>query len=83
MHLSAIVACPSDQAGVALFTCINSNHLKLKPAIQTNQMNHSSEIAVCFGEVLWDILPTEALPGGAPMNVAYHLNQLGIETKMI
>lgn len=46
-------------------------------------MNHSSEIAVCFGEVLWDILPTEALPGGAPMNVAYHLNQLGIETQMI
>ncbi|TXJ23190.1 MAG: carbohydrate kinase [Chitinophagaceae bacterium] len=32
---------------------------------------------VCFGEILWDILPTEALPGGAPMNVAYHLHQLG------
>jgi len=38
---------------------------------------------VCFGEVLWDILPTGALPGGAPMNVAYHLNQLGVEAKMI
>jgi len=32
---------------------------------------------VCFGETLWDILPGEKLPGGAPMNVAYHLNQLG------
>lgn len=39
--------------------------------------------AVCFGEVLWDILPTGAKPGGAPMNVAYHLNHLGINAKII
>lgn len=32
---------------------------------------------VCFGEVLWDLLPSKALPGGAPMNVAYHLKKLG------
>jgi fructokinase len=32
---------------------------------------------VCFGEVLWDILPSGPLPGGAPMNVAYHLKKLG------
>lgn len=32
---------------------------------------------VCFGEILWDILPNEEVPGGAPMNVAYHLQQLG------
>lgn len=38
---------------------------------------------VCFGEVLLDILPDESLPGGAPMNVAYHLNQLGVDAKMI
>jgi len=31
---------------------------------------------VCFGEVLWDILPDGAVPGGAPMNVAFHLQQL-------
>jgi fructokinase len=31
---------------------------------------------VCFGEVLWDILPSGAVPGGAPMNVAYHLYKL-------
>lgn len=30
---------------------------------------------VCFGEVLWDILPSRTVPGGAPMNVAYHLQQ--------
>ncbi|MGE9311892.1 carbohydrate kinase family protein [Niabella sp. CJ426] len=32
---------------------------------------------ICFGEILWDILPQEKVPGGAPMNVCYHLNQLG------
>jgi fructokinase len=32
---------------------------------------------VCYGEILWDILPGGELPGGAPMNVAYHLNKLG------
>ncbi len=37
---------------------------------------NSSNI-VCFGEILWDILPDKAVPGGAPMNVAYHLHQLG------
>lgn len=38
---------------------------------------------VCFGEVLWDILPTGAKAGGAPMNVAYHLNKLGSEPVML
>ena len=31
---------------------------------------------VCFGEVLWDVLPAGAVPGGAPVNVAYHLQKL-------
>ena len=38
---------------------------------------------VCFGEVLWDCLPTGKVAGGAPMNVAYHATQLGIRTQMI
>jgi fructokinase len=38
---------------------------------------------VCFGEVLWDILPTGPLPGGAPMNVAYHLKKLGTNPALI
>lgn len=32
---------------------------------------------LCFGEVLWDNLPSGAKPGGAPMNVALHLNNIG------
>jgi fructokinase len=38
---------------------------------------------VCFGELLWDILPTGALPGGAPMNVAYHLHRLGLPASLV
>ena len=38
---------------------------------------------ICFGEVLWDILPSGALPGGAPLNVAYHLKKLGIDPAVI
>lgn len=38
---------------------------------------------ICFGEMLWDILPGQELPGGAPMNVAYHLQQLSQPVAMI
>ncbi|HLZ55014.1 MAG TPA: carbohydrate kinase [Verrucomicrobiae bacterium] len=35
-------------------------------------------VVLCFGEMLWDSLPHGLFPGGAPMNVAYHLHQLGL-----
>jgi fructokinase len=38
---------------------------------------------VCFGEILWDILPGNMVPGGAPMNVAYHLQKLGMPPALI
>ena len=38
---------------------------------------------VCFGEILWDVLPTVKRPGGAPMNVAYHLQKLGMHSQLI
>lgn len=37
----------------------------------------------CFGEILWDVLPSNIVPGGAPMNVAYHLKKLGINPALI
>lgn len=45
--------------------------------------NVMSKKIVCFGEVLWDVLPTEKIAGGAPMNVSIRLQSLGIDTKMI
>lgn len=38
---------------------------------------------ICFGEILWDNLPNGRLAGGAPMNVAYHLRKLGIDSAML
>lgn len=38
---------------------------------------------ICFGEMLWDCFPDSEIPGGAPMNVALHLCQLGLEVGMI
>ena len=39
--------------------------------------------AVCYGEILWDVLLSGAKPGGAPMNVAYHLQKLGMSATLI
>jgi len=38
---------------------------------------------ICFGEMLWDIFPKGKIAGGAPMNVALHLRQLGMDAAMI
>lgn len=46
-------------------------------------MNQPTSNIVCFGEILWDLLPTGKVAGGAPMNVAFHANQLGIAAQMI
>lgn len=40
-------------------------------------------IVLCFGEILWDILPSGRFPGGAPFNVAYHLHQLGADVRLL
>jgi fructokinase len=40
-------------------------------------MSDASRDIVCVGEMLWDSVPRGLLPGGAPMNLAYHLSRLG------
>jgi fructokinase len=37
----------------------------------------------CFGEILWDLLPSGKMPGGAPINVGIHLKNLGLEVACI
>ncbi|MCU4165874.1 carbohydrate kinase family protein [Carboxylicivirga caseinilyticus] len=37
---------------------------------------------LCIGEVLWDKLPSGPKPGGAPMNVALHLKNIGLDVKI-
>ena len=36
-------------------------------------------VIVAIGELLWDLLPGEKQPGGAPSNVAFHADQLGMK----
>ena len=43
----------------------------------------SGKNVICFGEVLWDLLPGAKVAGGAPMNVAYHLNNFGVKASMV
>src|ERR1700694_4492046 len=50
---------------------------------QTLHMDTESFDAVCFGELLWDLLPSGDKPGGAPMNVAFHLRKLGLRPALI
>ena len=38
---------------------------------------------VCFGEILWDVLPHGRFLGGAPLNVAYHLARLGCAPRLV
>ena len=43
----------------------------------TPDSNIEAREIICFGEVLWDSLPTGLFAGGAPFNVARHLQMLG------
>lgn len=45
--------------------------------------NKNNKYAVCFGEILWDIFPTGTRAGGAPFNVAYNLDKMGLDVQMI
>jgi fructokinase len=38
---------------------------------------------ICIGEIVWDIFATGKALGGAPLNVAYHLNSFGHKVKLI
>jgi len=38
---------------------------------------------LCYVEMLWDVLPGKAVPGGAPMNVAIGLQKLGADVAFL
>ncbi len=47
-----------------------------------NHLNNHIQV-VCFGEVLWDNLREGRRLGGAPLNVCYHLNKLGVSSAIV
>lgn len=38
---------------------------------------------ICIGEIVWDIFGAKKALGGAPLNVAYHLNEMGLDVQFI
>lgn len=38
---------------------------------------------ICFGEILWDVFEDQSLPGGAPLNVAYHLAKMNCSAHIV
>ncbi len=38
---------------------------------------------ICVGEIVWDIFASGKVMGGAPLNVAYHLNSIGQDVRLI
>jgi fructokinase len=46
-----------------------------------NEITKTRGKILCIGEILWDLLPEGAKAGGAPMNVALHLNKFGMEAR--
>ena len=49
--------------------------------MQAHEFRNKS--VLCIGEALWDVLPSGEVPGGAPMNVAIHLNQFGVNAPFV
>lgn len=45
--------------------------------------NNAKHTVVAFGEVLWDLLPTGPLIGGAPFNFANRIAELGQKSRMV
>lgn len=43
----------------------------------------SAGATVAFGEALWDMLPTGAVLGGAPLNFAYRAKSLGLDAVLV
>jgi len=47
------------------------------------ELNDNKYDVACYGEILWDVLPEGAVPGGAPMNITFHLKKLGLIPALI
>ena len=45
--------------------------------------NGMGRSVLALGEVLWDVLPTEKLLGGAPANFCHRLRQLGVPARIV
>lgn len=42
-----------------------------------------SHSIISYGEVLWDLLPSGKIAGGAPLNVAFHAKTFGLQASLV
>jgi fructokinase len=61
--------------------CQADYSVKVEQIISKSE-SHPAPRIVSFGEVLWDLLPSGPVLGGAPFNLACRLNSLGAPTLM-
>jgi len=47
------------------------------------KVDSNKPITLAFGELLWDVLPSKEVLGGAPGNFAYRLSNLGFPAKVV
>lgn len=62
---------------------VDSNHPRLRTTgglcdMANMPVESSASLVIGLGELLWDCFPAGRLPGGAPANVAFHAQQLGL-----
>lgn len=50
---------------------------------ESEMKNNGFSKIICYGEVLWDMLPGGKKPGGAPMNVGIHLKKIGLQPTIV
>ncbi len=51
--------------------------------MNTNEQRPATAPVLCFGEVLWDVLPDGPHLGGAPLNVAWHIARHGLGAAVV
>src|SRR5690606_19526652 len=84
MYATTVAVCVEIDAGNQREVARGYGGCETFTLIEKNMKREiSNSKGVCFGEILWDNLPTGRKLGGAPLNVAYHLNKLGIHTDML
>lgn len=66
-----------------LYITIGLPVLKSLNKIKRHNLDMGDKNIICFGEILWDMLPEGKVLGGAPLNVLYHAQQHGLLGRMI
>jgi len=90
-HMTAACAMPAGRVSRCQRTCLSAPRAaRVQRAAVSGRQRlvvradaASSKPVLCIGEALWDGLPLGLFLGGAPVNVAQHMAQLGVPTACV